>query len=253
MKFQKILFWCEFPDKVNWEIISSKLTKPIHTYLAVSSLQEFLDYKKKLARYKNIILEGAWPTLPKEKGYWFSSFTEKEDIDKLLEYKGVKIKVDIEPPIPPNTKIGSVIKWVFKYIFSKPKNREYLIETIREFGSENIIVSTFPFPNWVLRRYGWSNEFKNYNYMHYSSFVPRCLRKLYSIYYGRFIKKHGTENTYYAAGLLDVGVFGNEPVYSSKKELDSDLRFLKSQGVENIVIFRAGSLENKTDWLEKYL
>jgi len=89
--------------------------------------------------------------------------------------------------------------------------------------------------------------------MHYSSFIPRILKPIYKVYYKRFIKKHGTKNTYYAVGLLDVGIFRNEPLYKNKGQLKQDLDFLHSQGVKNIVIFRMGSLQNKVDWLQQSL
>jgi hypothetical protein len=237
------LFWCEFPKTINWKELNSNLKFKADFYAAVNSKKEYLDLKKKLSSYKNLNLVGAWPTLPKEEGYWFSSFTSKKSIDKLKEFKGMKIKIDIEAPLPEDNSKLSLLSWVFKYLFLKPKNRDYLLKTINELGKENVIVSTFPFPNWILRRYGWENNFKHYNYMFYSSFVPRVLRPLYRVYYRRFIKKHNSKNTYFALGLLDVGIFGNEPIYKNIKQFESDLEFLKKNKVEKVVIFRLGSAD----------
>jgi len=48
---------------------------------------------------KNITIN-AWPVLTKQEGYWFSGFTSIKSIDKLKQYKGLNIKIDLEPPLP---------------------------------------------------------------------------------------------------------------------------------------------------------
>ena len=254
MKFKNIIFWCEFPKEIDWEKVSKNLkNKKIRTYIAVNSIQEYKEYLKKLSKYKNITIEGAWPTLSFEKGYWFSSFISKESIDKLLEFKDVKIKIDIEPPMPKENNFFRIFNWCIKYFFLKPKNKSYLYKTLLKLNKEKVIISTFPFPEFILKKYGWSNKFKYYNYMHYSTFIPRILKPIYNLYYKSFIKKYGTKNTFYAVGLLDVGIFRNEPAYKNKKEFTKDLEFLYKQGVKNIVIFQLNSIQDKISWFDNLL
>jgi hypothetical protein len=235
LKFDNILFWCEFPNEIDWNLISKNLGKnKVRTYVASSSVKEFEKFKKESP--KNIIVEGAWPILPKEKGYWFSSWTDKKDIDFLKEFKDYKIKVDIEPPIPERFSYF----WLIKYLLKKSQRKIIL--------PENAIESTFPFPNWMLRRIGWQNN-KIKNFMYYSSFVPRWLKPVYRLYYKSFIKKHNSKDTYFAMGLLDEGIFKNEPTYKNKEEFKRDLEFLNKNKVKNIVIFRLGSLQDKANWI----
>ena len=97
----KIIFWSEFPEKVSWKSVrklfrGAKLKAEI--YVASRSRKEFYLWKKKIEC--NEITVGAWPILSLEEGYWFSGFSEKSSIDKLKEFSGLKVKVDLEHPFP---------------------------------------------------------------------------------------------------------------------------------------------------------
>ena len=85
--FKQVVFWCEFPKDVNWRKAEALLKGlKCEVYVASFSLQDYKMWKKKtkLDIYP-------WPLLSKEEGYWFSGFTNKEGIDQLKQYKGLKI------------------------------------------------------------------------------------------------------------------------------------------------------------------
>jgi hypothetical protein len=256
MKFNNILFWCEFPEETNWKKISTNLkNKKIRTYIAVPSLEKFKEYKRKLSKYKNIIVEGAWPTLSFNEGYWFSSFISKKAIDKLKEFKEVKIKIDIEPPIilkenKPKLTLFHSIKFVFKYLFRQGSNKEYLENILSSLDKNKVILSSYPFPKRFLKKVGWSSKFLHYNFMLYTSFFPKWFRPLYRCWYVLTMKDFFNKKTYFAVGLLEPGIYRNEPCYKSKKELIKDIEWLYKKGVRNIVVFDIRSLENKIDWLK---
>ncbi len=250
-----LLFWCEFSDKVDWKELDSLLKKQklkIRAYVACSSRKDFLKKKRLIETFKSIHVEGAWPVLPKEKGYWFSSFTSKKDIDLLDEFSGIPIKIDIEPPIPLK-QCGTFgqIAWLLKYLFVKPVNMDYVIEKARRLSKKgSVIVSTFPFPPCLLKRYGWFSDDKmQYNYIFYSTMVPSCLRWLYRLYYRGFAKKRlkETPDAYFAVGLITHGIFGKEGIYSNVSEFKSDISFLKSLGVKNFVVFQLSRLQDRCD------
>jgi len=134
--FKRIIFWSEFPEQVNWKKTLKLIDFKSEIYIAVKSKKEFLNYKKKI-KSKNITL-GAWPILPKKEGYWFSGFTSIKNIDKLKEFKGMKIKIDLEPPIPPfNYSNIKIIFWLIKMYCKKAKNKEYLRAVIYWLANNN--------------------------------------------------------------------------------------------------------------------
>lgn len=249
---ERVIFWCEFPERIDWRKLDKLLKKnnlKVKTYVACKSKEDFL--KKKKSGSKNIEISGAWPVLPKSKGYWFSGFTAKKDIDFLKEFKGINIKIDIEPPIP---KRGFLSFWLTKYFLKRAKNRNYLHKIIKEVSKKSkVILSTFPCPYFALKRYGFfKDKILTYNFMHYSTFTPRILRPLYQAYYRHFMRNKDKNKTYFALGLISKGIFNNEPVYKSVKEFRKDIKFLKKNGAKHFVIFRLGSLlerDNPVEWI----
>ncbi|MBW3020181.1 hypothetical protein KY334_02715 [Candidatus Woesearchaeota archaeon] len=252
----KYLFWCEFPEKVDWERLNHIFEKNnfiAETGVVCRSKEDFLKYKD----YSNIKIVRAWPVLSKEKGYWFSSHTKKEDIDSLDQYKGMKIKLDIEPPLPQGKyKLGMVF-WLLKYCFIRGKNHKYLLNKIKKLSKDtDIMLSTFSFPDWIGRNMGmtYSKDLK-YNFIHYSSFIPNFFLPIYNLYMKWLIKRKlkFKKEISFAVGLITPGIFGNEPCYSSPKELKKDLKFMKKLKVENVVIFRLGSfleVKNPDKWID---
>lgn len=256
MTFKRIIFWSEFPKKVNWNKIIDELKnskKIIEVYVAVKSKKEFLYWKKNIdSRYINL---GAWPILSKEEGYWFSGFTDKKDIDKLDEFSGVNFKLDIEPPIPRfKYNFFKILFFYFiPYIFKGAKNSKYLSNKVRKVskGSE-IILSGFAFPKFITKRFGdLEAEDRNFkNYICYATIGPRPLMKLY---YRIFIKNKVNDKTMFAVGCLDKGILGNEPIYSNISEFKEDIQMLKNLDVKNIVVYSLEGLTKKKDmknWLK---
>ncbi len=248
-KFDEVLFWSEFPAEVDWETLDDKLSDKglvIRVYVASSSREDYYNWQKRVGSLENIEVGGVWPTLPKEKGYWFSGFTEKEGIDFLEEFRGIDMKIDIEPPIPN----GAIPLWLLKHTLRRGKNSFYLQEKIKSLSEDsNIIVSTFPFPKFMLNNMGfYDGKEVSLNYMYYSSFLHPWLRPFYQAYYGNFIRKNNDGRTYFALGLLSTGVLGNERTYSSEKELEKDMEFFHRNGVKKVVIFRAEALLER-NWI----
>jgi len=199
-----IRFWCEFPEKVNWDKFKSFVNFKTEVYVAVENRKEFLEWEKKI-KSSNIDV-GAWSVLKKKEGYWFSGFLSKELIDKLDEFRGLKIKIDIEPLFPGKGKNP----WLFvlKSLMRKGKNNEYLKEKIESFYNKDVLISGFPLPLFLRKRYGHYNFKNKMNFIVYSTF-GKWLRK----YYTWFIKKYDVKMV--GVGCIGKGVFGNEPVYEN--------------------------------------
>jgi len=261
MTFENVLFWCEFPDKVNWEDLNDFFT--INNYriqvgVACRSRAEYEQYLIQSSNLSHIDIVRAWPILPKEKGYWFSSYTEVEDINSLDQYEGLPIKIDIEYPLPTEKKNWFTLQlWFLKQLFSKPgKNLNHLQKKIRDLSrTTDIMLSTFTLPERFLKKLGLLHQNNlRYNYIHYSSMVPFLLRPFYNIYFKVLAKKILAKNpsSYFAVGLLTPGIFGDEPCYKKIIQFEKDLKFIEKLGAKNVVVFRLGSfqeLENASDWL----
>ena len=246
------MYWCEFPEKCNWKRISEWLKhEKITVYVACSSRKNYDLWRKKIAKYSQNIEVNAWPTLPKKEGYWFSGFCTKEAIDELDQYRGLKIKIDIEPPIPKKYNIIRAYSWIGTRILQEPENTEYLKRKIKSLMRDtDIILSSFPLQDRILKRWGWIKEERlKYNYMYYPTFIPLPLRKLYKHYFKRhFLPKH--KETYIAVGLIGTGIFGNEPIYRNVKQMKKDIQFLRKEGVETLVFFSLEAISQRgEEWL----
>lgn len=242
------IYWCEFPSECNWKNIAEWLGKEtLITYIACTSRTNYEKQKQEIQIYSKNIEVNAWPILPKKKGYWFSGFTTKKDIDSLDQYKGIKIKLDIEPPIPKSYSFFTALDWLFLNLLRKAPNKKYLQQKINSLSKDtDIILSTFPLPAFLLEQLGWTkNKRIKYNYMFYSTFIPKILLPLYKIYYKNFCKN---KNVFFALGIIGHGIFNNEPEYNSIKELKQDLQFFKKQKKHNLVFFELSGLSKEKEY-----
>lgn len=257
--FKRIIFWSEFPETVDWKKVAKLIDFKAEIYIAVRNKKEFLDYKKKI-KSKHIAL-GVWPIIPKKEGYWFSGFTPKESIDKLKQYKGMKIKIDLEPPIPPfNYSNIKIIYWVIKMYFKKAKNKDYLRAVIYWLARNktNILVNEFPLPKFYLEKLGITIE-KEKNMtlqlMMYTSPPGRLFRPLIRWYNKRSLKKAIKENQGMVAsiGLIGPGILNTEGSYRSTKEFKEDLEMVQNAGLKNVTIYSIDSIlqrKNPKKWLK---
>jgi len=264
-KFKQMLFWCEFPHEVNWNTFNKLLNFETEIYLAVKTKEEFLKYKSKI-KNKNVKIIGAWPTLPKKEGYWFSSYTSKKNIDVLNNFKGIPMKIDVEPPLLVNYGFFKMMFIYTKFLITqKGKNKEYLNKTILELAKhEKIILSGFPFPKIISSLYGDDQlQGKNIerNFFIYSTLIPQPLRFLAKFYFKWFINKIKKEHVspYFAVGCIGHGILENEPTYKNSSELETDLKFLIKNKIEKVIIFDLAGIMNKEkpkEWfniLEKHI
>lgn len=217
------------------------------TYIACTSRENYEKQKQEIQKdYKNIEVN-AWPILPKEKGYWFSGYTAKKNIDALDQYRGLKIKLDIEPPIPKTYSFFTALDWLFLNLFRTAPNKEYLQQKINSLSKDtDIILSSFPLPAFLLKQWGWAENKKiKYNYMFYSSFIPKILLPFYKMYYKNFCKN---KNAFFALGIIGHGIFNNEPRYKNVQELKQDIRFFRKIKKDNLVFFELSGLSKEKEY-----
>lgn len=252
----KTLFWCEFPEKVDWKEAKKIINFKTEIYVAVKTRKEYERWKKKI-KNKNIEV-GAWPKLDENEGYWFSGLIKKESIDKLKEFKGLKIKVDIEPPFPGRG--AGMLKLFFTYfipsIIKKGKNNGYLGDVIRNLNG-SLIISGFPLPGWISRRYGDVTRLgKNMekNFICYTTLTPKRLTRFYLRWLmKRAMQRYGV-NTVFAIGCTGKGIFGDERTYKNIEQFKEDIKMVKDSGARKMVVFNIEGImerKDKKEWLEE--
>lgn len=240
----KVIFWCEFPEELDFTRLNNLIDFKTEIYFAASSLDQFKTIKKKV-KNKNITVS-AWPILAKKSGYWFSGFISKENIDKLNEFNGLKIKVDVEPPLyeGPHS-MAKDFFWFLKYSIVNGKNNDYLNNQLKGINSK-FISSGFLLPRFIRKRYGDYKDSGVKNYICYTTFFPRgVIRYLIRLALHRIVKRMNKDN-FYAIGLANHGIFINEPEYESMNEFKKDIDLMKKAGVKNLCIYSIeGVLKHK--------
>lgn len=254
--FKKIVLWCEFPEKVDWKKADGMLKKldlKVDAYVASSSKEEFMKWKKKGSEYIKIC---AWPALPKNEGYWFSGFTKKSSIDILNEFSGTNSKIDLEPPIPTfDYSTPRIIFYIIKFFFRKGENSPYLENTIRKLKGK-IIINEFPLPKFILKRWGCHAKLeKNMtrNFMAYTS-LTIFFRPILRMYLKSYLKNELEKNPdiMCSVGLVGPGILKTERPYSSIKQFEYDLVMAKKLGIKSIAVYSLESIlskENPEEWL----
>jgi len=261
--FDNLIFWCEFPESVDWKK-AERLLKGVdcEIYVAVKSVKEYKEYKRKTK-----LRVYPWPVLTREEGYWFSGFTSRKGIDKLRQYKGLKMKIDLEPPLP-NWKYSNLrmILYGLEMIFRKGKNNEYLGKVIKEVAGKGsglvmknaTLLNEFPFPLWYLKRQGIYMELGDgmgKNYMCYTSFAGGFFRPLVRMYLKIFMSMavNKNENVSFSIGLIGGGILGREGIYNNVEEFRQDLELVKNSGCRNIAVYSLDGIlkrEKPDEWVD---
>ena len=253
------IFWCEFPHKTNWDNLAKwleELDMNIVIYVASSSRDNYNWWVKEINKKSSRIEVNAWPVLTKKEGYWFSGHCSKESIDKLKEFDGLNVKVDLEMPFEGNYTNWNMIKYCWKFLFKKGKNNDYLVDTVKDLSQNNkLLVNMFPFLPFYLRRNGCYVE-KNVKvsrqYMAYTS-IPgpwsmSLMRIFDKINFG-WLKKG--EDFSISIGLIGEGILKTEGVYRDEKDFVRDLEMVKKLGLKDICVYSIDAISNKGKiWLE---
>lgn len=253
--FKRIVLWCEFPHKVDWKRLD-KILKEVdykpEVYVACTSYENYKWWAREIKKSCNSIKEvNAWPVLTKKEGYWFSGFTDRKCIDRLAEYKKVKLKIDLEPPLPKGQYSNlKVLAYTLSMILKKGKNRKHLMKTIKEASAKNdVLVNEFPLPKFILKNWGCYYPTHNKNIMCYTSLLKH--RKILRWWNFHIAKKRKAKMC--SVGLIHSGIFGNEPYYKSFKELVIDMMYAQKKGFEEIAVYSLDAIMKRKEpnvWLQ---
>ena len=256
--FKSVTFWSEFPEKVDWNEFKKLIDFKCSVYVISHNIKDYEKWNKKV---KNKFIDvGAWPALSFEEGYWFSGLTSKKSIDKLKDFKGLNIKIDLEPPIRMKTysDLQAFAYAIEFFLFRNYPNSNYLKQTINKLSKDTkIIASGYPFPKFLSRKYGGDiriNDSLKKNYFIYTSMFP--FKSLFNKYYKWFIRnkiKEENDNCMFALGCIGPGIYGNERVYKNVNEFAEDLEMFNNLNVKNLVVFEVSGImnrDNPKEWIE---
>ena len=245
----RINFFEEYPTEEN--LAKAKLIDfPSTIFLAGHSLKNFYELRNKLLNINSNLEVAYWPILPRT--YWFSPFSYTKDLQDFLEEMknnkdSLTILIDLELPLK------NKFFLYFINLFSFLKNKNIIKEFFENAPSYkiNIVAAEYPVFNILMLRFfrilGISYDTKTYGHkacvMYYTSMIPR---KLLSRVTNAILKTKNKFNLNLELGLgvIDVGVWGNEPKLFPDK-LARDLSFMQENGFETATIFRLGGFNEE--------
>lgn len=249
-----ISYFEEFPTTQNLNNLKY-VTHKTKLYIAAKSLLEFNLVVKRIKREypkaaKFIINYVYWPVIERKEGYWISPFTKRDallrifsDMDTSKSGKKVNVMLDFELPTTKNPLL--YLTQCFNFFRNKRLIRSFIENHQgKVYAAEYHVFGKYK--QMLLRWFGLHYEVCKGN-----SVKPKVIKMLYhsmmpvtDSFYQKELQK--VKDTGYLAGLGTIaeGIFGFEPILSPEK-LEFDLSSAKEIGVEEVIIFRLGGMNNK--------
>lgn len=237
-----ISFFEEFPTKKNLRKINL-ITWSTKLYVAARSVEQFHKIKSEI-KNKNIKEFVYWPILKIKDGYWISPFTKRSALKKIFnELKDDKISVmlDLELPTTKNPKL------YFTQFFNFFRNKS-LIKNFIKNHSGNVYLAEY-YPNGKRKE-----KFLQFLGLHYEDNKTRIIKMVYHSMHPfdkEFItnelksgRKEFGNNYLVAYGTIAVGIGGGE-LTLSLSQLEEDLKIANDVGIQEVIIYRLGGLNNK--------
>ncbi|MDD5529656.1 MAG: hypothetical protein PHX21_06460 [bacterium] len=235
-----ISFFEEFPTDENLEKIKL-IPESFNTkiYIVSHSLSEFRDFEKKLK-----IPLVYWPVLKNDEGYWISPFTKRRALQRVLnEVRNEKIELMLDLENPTHAK-----HLYFTESLNFFRNKRFIKEFVDTNGHKLVLIE-LPGIEKRLKFWGltYESETATVAKMVYTSLIGKLDRKGMVEKLRNFceigIKKYGNRFKM-GLGCTAIGVGGSEPILTPD-ELEEDLKIVKEFGVNEVIIFRLGGLNEE--------
>jgi len=237
-KKMRISFFEEFPTPENLgklELINFQT----RIYIAARALSEFKRTKELLHRYELVY----WPVLQKTEGYWFSPFSKRSALCRILEEvkdERIHLMLDLEHPI--------FAPWL--YITQLPnfwRNKSFISNFIAERKEETTLVElTGNRHKLEFLGLSYKSEKVNKAKMAYTSLI-RGTKKRKETYLQRIcidgVEEYGSRFRI-GLGCIAKGISKLEPILTPE-ELARDLEIAKEYGVVEAIVYRLGGLNEK--------
>jgi hypothetical protein len=253
----RINFYEEFPTNRN--LAKLKLV-PFGTkvFLAAHSLDEFFRLKKQVNRVSKNAEAHYWPVLTRDEGYWMSPFSNGEALKRIigeLKREKSRMKVVWDAEIPARRFL--LLKNIPLFFGNKETINEFLKNA--ETYNKDIMITE----NLLLGASVMGNIFGLYfdpkifpvkkTIMFYTSMIrSEALQTLLLKRIAKLKNEIGDRLTV-GLGTIAPGVEGDEPLLKTD-ELDKDLEEMVQIGIDEVIIYRLGGLNEKyLKVIEKYV
>lgn len=252
-----ISFYEEYPDKkANLDKLKL-LTFPTKLYIAAPSLKKFKEIENRILKdypkQKKYIKEMAyWPVLTKKEGYWFSAFTQRKALKRILkELKGTNVPVMLDAELPTHPNPLLYFTQLHNFLINRRDIKRFVESHKKVYVSEYFFVNNWLEPLFRLL----CLNFKPKNNLYPMRMAYSSMHDFGDFLMNQEIKRGKEEfgnNFIMAYGVLCKGVLGWEkPIEISLLKRDLDLA--KKYKVKEVTLFRLGGLNKKyIKLLEKY-
>lgn len=241
----RISFFEEFPDKnITSEIKLINFNTAI--YVAAKNVSEFRHYEKKFKAKNKYIKEIIyWPVLTRKEGYWISPFSKREALERIFkELEGQKIPVMLDLELPTTRNPWLYITELRHFL----GNKKLISGFIQNYSGEIYTAEYFPPGTWGDRKL----QTLGLHYPHPKIKVIKMLyHSLHPSFSDQYVQKQlqrGKEqwenNFIIGYGTIAKGISGKEKILSPE-QLENDLRIAKEAGVQEVIIFRLGGLDEE--------
>ncbi|MBT3297687.1 hypothetical protein HN385_02090 [archaeon] len=250
-----ISYFEEFPSKSNLDKLKF-VTYKTKLYIAAKSLLEFNlvvgRIKREYIHSAKFIVEYVyWPIIERKEGYWISPFTKRDallrifselDCDKIG--KKINVMLDFELPTTKNPLL--YITQCLNFFKNKKLIKDFIIN-----HKGNVYAAEYhvfgKYKEKLLQIFGLHYDLKKLKVikMLYHSMMP-----VTDNFYKKELKKVKDSGCLAGLGTIAEGIFGIEPILSPEK-LEFDLTSAKYVGVEEVIIFRLGGMNNRYNKIVK--
>jgi len=245
-----VSFYEEFPTKKNLDKI--KLIKfPTKLYLAATSLNKFNRIKKTI-KSKYVKEIAYWPILKKNEGYWFSPFSKRKAIKRIInELQGTNIPILWDAELPTHQHPSLYLTQLPNFFANRRLIRKFVKTHKKVYVAEYFFVNQFLEQLFIILGISFPPKYKTYPMrMAYSSMhdfgsyiMDREIRKGKEKFGNKFI---------IAYGVLAKGALGWEKPIKPRL-LERDLKLAKKHKLNEVAIFRLGGLNKEyIKIIEKY-
>lgn len=241
----RISFFEEYPAE---DSLSKLKMVPFKTdiYIASRNVVSFLRLSKRIkGEFRNVGQVVYWPVLDLSEGYWISAFSKKEAIKRITrELQGTKENF----PVLWDAEVPTLNKMLFiTQIFNLVSTRKLIQGAIKNgIGNHPVIVAELPrhgIKCLLANLAGVSFPFTSYHRldMLYTSLLKV---KNKTTYIQGTIRESQNRHKKYSVGLglIGRGVEDSITPLIPPEQLERDLRITQHEGVEEVVLYRLGGL-----------
>ena len=238
----RIDFYEEFPTKKNLEKLKM-IDFPITLIAATKSWKYFLEIKRQINKIKRNVELVYWPSI--KTTYWISPFSNTKDLIEFFEEnKKIKHPYLFDLEFPMKNKI-LILKNFFKLWKHKKMIRNFVIQ-----NKNYAILTIYPVQGTVgksfMRLLGLDYDVKmKRKLMFYTSYLRGHFMRFLIAHFRKTLERLEDKGDV----IMGIGVIAKGKITKTylltPAQLETDLKWCKKAGYNNVAIFRLGGLDKR--------